>query len=86
MEKVKITFTGKVAFAKTGEFEGKRVKKLQFMETDDKQGISIKELKLLDETDITKIKPGVIIECEVSISSFQNKIYFKQVGELSFQK
>ena len=82
-----LKLNGTVEFVKSSTFEGKTVNKLQFINITDK-GVEVKEVKLLENQDITKITKGSNIEMEVKLFTTNDKkeIYVSQVGELKILK
>ena len=82
-----LKLNGTVEFVKSSTFEGKTVNKLQFINITDK-GVEVKEVKLLENQDITKITKGSNIEMEVKLFTTNDKkeIYVSQSGELKILK
>ena len=82
-----LKLNGTVEFVKSSTFEGKTVNKLQFINITDK-GVEVKEVKLLENQDITKITKGSNIEMEVKLFTTNDKkeIYVSQTGELKILK
>lgn len=82
-----LKLNGVVEFVKSSTFEGKTVNKLQFLNVTDK-GIEIKEVKLLETQDISKLVKGVNVEFDVKLYSSNDKrdIYISQNGEIKILK
>ena len=78
---------GQVEFVKSSTFEGKTINKIQFLNITEK-GIEIKEVKLSETQDVSKIVKGVNVEVEVKLFTTNDKkdIYFSQNGELKILK
>ena len=83
-----IKINGVVENVKSSTFEGKTINKVQFSLIDEKQGLQVKEVKLLETQKIENIKIGSNIEMEVKLFSSQDKkdIYFSQNSEIKILK
>jgi len=83
MNGTNLFMVGEINFIKKTEFEGAISYKCQFITEDETKGISLIEIKLLDEQDISILKRGTKVQIPISISTMNNKIYYKQSGKLS---
>lgn len=60
-------------------------KKVQFMERLENGKVVLSEIKLLPTQDIKDLVPETKIQMEVRYSTFKNKTYLRQVGELQIK-
>ena len=83
MNGTNLFMVGEINFIKKTEFEGAVSHKIQFITEDETKGISLIEVKLLEEQDLTILKRGTKVQIPISISTMNSKIYYKQNGKLS---
>lgn len=85
---MKILVQGSVQGVISKEFEGKTTKKIQFLLEDEKNGIKVISVKLLENQNITEIKKGstVSVECKCSTMKDSFDVFYSQIGELKVRK
>lgn len=83
-----IKINGVVENVKSSTFEGKTINKVQFSLIDEKRGLQVKEVKLLETQKLETIKIGSNVEMEVKLFSSRDKkdIYFSQNSEIKILK
>ena len=83
-----IKINGLVENVKSSTFEGKTISKVQFTLLDEKQGLQVKEVKLLETQKLEVLKIGANVEMEVKLFSSGDKkdIYFSQASEIKILK
>ena len=83
-----IKINGQIENVKSLTFEGKTINKVQFTHLDEKRGLQVKEVKLLETQKLEVLKIGANVEMEVKLFSSGDKkdIYLSQASEIKILK
>ena len=63
------------------EYEGKLTYRLQFLAKSAK-GMEVLNVKLVPEQDVSTLKPGIAVTVPISVSAFNNALFYTQIGKI----
>ena len=78
-----LVIMGEINFLKKSEFEGQVIYKVQFLKEDETKGLSIIDVKLEPNEDVSVLKKGAKVQIPVTISAMNMNIYYKQRGKIA---
>ena len=81
-----ITINGKIITVLEKKFEDKKTVYAQFLMEGEAKGMEIIKIKIINETDISKLEKDLIVSVPVSIVAVNGNLYYSQADNIKFHK
>ena len=81
-----ITINGKIITVLEKKFEDKKTVYAQFLMESEAKGMEIIKIKIINETDISKLEKDLFVSVPVSIVAVNGNLYYSQADNIKFHK
>lgn len=79
-----ITISGQIAAVAEKTYQDEITRYVQFLNENETKGLEILRVKISSNTDVNKLKKGIVVSIPVSIATVNNMLYYSQSGEINF--
>lgn len=79
-----ITISGQIAAVVEKTYQDEITRYVQFLNENETKGLEILRVKISSNTDVNKLKKGIVVSIPVSIATVNNMLYYSQSGEINF--
>lgn len=79
-----ITISGQIAAVVEKTYQDEITRYVQFLNENETKGLEILRVKISSNTDVNKLKKGIVVSIPVSIATVNNALYYSQAGEINF--